>query len=112
MTHHLEVSSNDLEALALCLTLGTLEAMRSGNWPSEAGIWTIGRPVFWQPLADAGVDGAIISVLQAADELSALEELLGRAAVDAELDRMISVVRLRLSALPNQSWYTRWVSHP
>ena len=43
-THLLEVSER--EALVLCLTLGTLEAMRGGLWPLEAGIWTLGRPIF------------------------------------------------------------------
>jgi len=42
----LSVSSDTLEPFVLCLALGTLEAMKSKVWSSEAGIWTIGRPNF------------------------------------------------------------------
>ena len=97
---------NDREALVLCLALGTLEAMRGGNWPLDAGIWTLGRPIFWESLTD--VDTAVVKVLQSADELSALAELCGYSAAEAELDRMIAIVRARLSALPEKSWYARW----
>ena len=37
-THLLEVAAADREAFVLCLALGTLEAMRGGSWPLEAGI--------------------------------------------------------------------------
>jgi len=103
-THLLEVSGR--EAFVLCLTLGTLEAMRGGLWPLEAGIWTLGRPIFWEPLAD--VDHVAVKVLQSADELSAIAELCGQPAAEAELDRMIAVVRSRLVALPEKSWYAYW----
>lgn len=108
MTCHLEVAKDVQEAFVLCLTLGTLEAMRRGALSLEAGIWTLGRPVFWQPLQGAGLDPAIVSVLQTVDELSALESLCGRCAADEALDRMIATVRARLSASPNRFWYARW----
>ena len=105
-THNLEVAQADREAFVLCLALGTLEAMRSGAWPLEAGIWSLGRPAFWQPLVASGSEA--VKVLQEADELSALQKLAGRPAAEAALDRMISAVRSRLSALPEKSWYARW----
>ncbi len=104
--YRLNVAQADREAFVLCLALGTLEAVRGGNWPPDAGIWTLARPVFWQSLAD--VDHTVVEVLQSADELSALAELGGPSAAEAELDRMIAVVRSRLSALPEKSWYARW----
>ncbi len=103
-TYLLEVS--DREAFVLCLTLGTLEAMRGGAWPLESGIWTLARPVFWEALAD--VDDAVVEALQSADELDALAKLCGYPAAEAALDRMIAVVRARLSVLPKKSWYARW----
>jgi len=72
----------------------------------EAGIWTLGRPIFWQSLAE--VDDAVVEVLQSADELDALANLVGHSAAEAALDRMIAVIRARLSALPEKSWYARW----
>ena len=104
--YHLEVAQADREAFVLCLTLGTLEAMRVGAWPLEAGIWTLGRPVFWQSLAE--VDDTVVEVLQSADELNAMADLVGASAAETALDHMIAVVRSRLSALPEKSWYARW----
>ncbi|MGI4791237.1 MAG: hypothetical protein ACRYFS_20610 [Janthinobacterium lividum] len=102
----LEVAKSGREALVLCLTLGTLEAMRGGAWPLEAGIWTLGRPCFWESLTD--VDAAVVEVLQSADELSAMAMLCGQPAAEAELDRMIGVVRSRLSVLSDKSWHAWW----
>lgn len=82
--------------------------MRAGAWPLEAATWTLGRPAFWQPLSRGGIAGDVVARLEAADELDALAKLRGRAAADAELDRMISAVRSRLSALDNRSWCARW----
>lgn len=102
----LAVGKADREAFVLCLTLGTLEAMRRGEWPLEAGIWTLGRPVFWESLAE--VDEQVVEVLQSADELSALAEVVGHPAAEEALDHMIAVIRARLSSLPEKSWYARW----
>lgn len=111
-THRFEVGENDLEAFSLCLILGTLEAMRSGAWSTEAGIWTLGRPIFWKPLAAAGVAKEVIDVLEGADELKAIENLRGRKAVEDVLDRSIAVVRSRLAALPGRFWYAFWSGGP
>lgn len=104
--YQLEVGKSDREAFALCLALGTLEAMRRGDWPLVAGIWTLGRPIFWEALVE--VDKDVVAVFQSSDELSALAKLAGYPAAEEELDRMIAVVRKRLSALPEKSWYARW----
>jgi hypothetical protein len=105
---HLEVAVADREALTLCLALGTLEAMRLGLWPLDAGIWTLGRPVFWEPLERAGVPAEVLAVLQSSDELNALSLSAGRSKAEAVLDQMINTVRSRLAALPEKSWYARW----
>lgn len=104
--YHLEVGKADREAFVLCLALGTLETMRRGDWPLDAGIWTLGRPVFWESLVD--VDDKVVEVFQSADELSALAKLVGGPAAEEALDHMIAVVKARLSSLPEKSWYARW----
>lgn len=103
-----EVAPSDLEAFVACLALGALEAMRSGSWPTEAGIWTLARPVFRRRLESAGLPGPLLDVLQRADELSALEELAGRSAAQAELDRMIEIVRASLAGTASTLWRARW----
>lgn len=105
-TYLLEIGNGDREAFVLCLALGTLEAMRGGLWPLTAGIWTLARPIFWEPLAE--IDAKAVEVLQTADELSAIAKVVGQPAADAELDRMIGVVRARLAALPEKTWYAQW----
>jgi hypothetical protein len=96
-----EVPQIDLDAFVTSLLLGTLEAMRSGAWPLDAGIWTLGRPVFREPLELAGLHEDLVAVLQEADELSALA---GRAAADARLDEMIATARLRLAPTADGLW--------
>ena len=78
--------------------------MRSGVWPLEAGVWTLGRPAFWEPLRRAGVPEEVIDIFRGADELDALEKLSGRAAAEKVLDRMLGIIRSRLEVLPDKSW--------
>lgn len=104
----LAVASSDQEALSLCLALGTLQAIRSGAWPVEAGIWTIARPVFRSPLESLDIPDEVLKVFQHADELSALLELAGREAVDRKIDEWIAVLQARLASLPEQCWYAKW----
>lgn len=111
-THFLEVAAADREAFVLCLALGTLEAMRSGAWPLEAAIWTLGRPAFMQPLKRGGIAADVAAELEAADELETLANLCGRPAADASLDRMIAAVRSRLAALNNHAWHACWSERP
>jgi hypothetical protein len=99
-----EVPAADLDAFLTTLLLGTLEAMRSGSWPLEAGIWTLGRPIFREPLERAGVHEELAAILREIDELSALEALRGRNAADARLDTMIATVRHHLASTAVNLW--------
>ena len=101
---NLTVARDSLTAVVLCLALGTLEAMKSGVWPLEAGIWTMGRPSFWKPLSQVGLPEEVIGVLQSADELDAIQEMNGRETAEVTLDQMICILRKYLEALPNKSW--------
>ena len=105
-TYLLEIGNGDREAFVLCLALGALEAMRSGLWPLKSGIWTLARPIFWESLVE--IDADVVTVLQSADELSTIAKLAGSPAAQAELDWMIAVIKARLSALPEKSWYAWW----
>lgn len=105
---NLKVASSDCEALALCLALGTLEAIRSGAWPVEATTWTIARPAFRIPLIAAGIPDEVLAVFSGADELSALATLAGRDAVEERIADMMAVIRKRLAMLSEPSWYARW----
>lgn len=101
---HFEVPEANLDAFTTTLVLGTLEAMRSGLWPLEAGMWTLGRPIFREPLKQAGLHRELVAVLEEVDELAALADLRGRPAADARLDEMITTVRLRLSPTAANLW--------
>jgi hypothetical protein len=111
-TYLLEVAAADREAFVLCLALGTLEAIRAGNWPLEAGVWTLGRPAFLHPLSSGALEPAVLAELQAVDELQAMAGLVGHVAVEEKLNFIIAVVRSRLSVLKDRSWYARWSKTP
>src|SRR3954471_18109764 len=99
---NLKVASTSRDALVLCLALGTLEAMRARVWPLEAGIWTLGRPLFWEPLKRAGLHEEVLDIFQTTDELDALEKLAGWPAAEAVLDQMLGIIRRHLEALPDK----------
>lgn len=107
--YRLEVDAADLEAFVACLALGTLEAIRSGAWSPEAGIWTLAPPIFRRPLERAGLPADLLDVLDRAGELSALGELAGRPAMIAELDRMIAALRARLRETASRPWRGAWL---
>ena len=72
----LTIENRSVPLLCACLALGTLTAIQAGSLPPEAGIWTLGRPTFWEPLVEAGlVPDDLVEVLQVADELNALQQL-------------------------------------
>lgn len=102
--YRFEVRNHAIVAFVAALTLGTLEAMRSGEWPLEAGISTLGRPIFQNPLRDA-LPPPLLAVLDVADELSALQQLRGTPAAMAKLDQLIAGVRAVLADAPSSFWY-------
>lgn len=103
--YRFEVSTSHLDGFLSALVLGTLEAMRAGLWPLDAGVWSLGRPAFRAPLERAGIPAPIAAALREADELSAVARLAGRAAADAQLDHLIEGLRAYLTQSTTQPWY-------
>lgn len=106
----LAVRTETREAFALCLALGTLEAIRAGVWPPESGIWTIGPPGFWRVLETVDMPEEVLAVFRRADEWDALLKLAGGAHVQRGLDRDIAILKARLASLPDPTWRARWVA--
>lgn len=107
--HKLQVSDADREAFVLCVVLGTLEAIRAGDWHPDAAIWTFGRPAFKSFLADASLPANVKAVFEVADELGAIREISGTEEYERCLANCIETVRARLRELPSQSWEARWI---
>lgn len=102
------VNSETFEPFILCLALGTLEAMKSKVWSSEAGVWTIGRPVFLEKLEEMKVSNETIDVLVQFDELNALEKLVERDAFNSELIKIEQIIKKRLEDFSKDFWYAKW----
>ena len=102
------VNAETFEPFVLCLALGTLEAMKSAVWSSEAGIWTIGRPVFLEKLEELKVSEETLNVLVQFDELNALEKFGGREDFERELLKIERVIKKRLADFSENFWYARW----
>lgn len=102
------VNSETFEPFILCLALGTLEAMKSEVWSSEAGVWTIGRPVFLEKLEEMKVSNETIDVLVQFDELNALEKLVERDAFNNELIKIEQTIKKRLEDFSKDFWYAKW----
>lgn len=95
------------EAFFLCLALGTLTAIRSGIWPPDAGIWSLALPAFRESIEPMNLNKEILDIFEGADELSAIEKLLGRQVLDQQIDTWIQTISSRLSELRVKSWSAR-----
>ena len=102
------VSRETFEPFVLCLALGTLEAMKSGTWSAEAGIWTIGRPDFLEKLEELNISEETINALVQFDELSALENLVGQEEFERELRKIEQKIKQRLEDFSGSFWNAKW----
>jgi hypothetical protein len=87
--------------------LGTLEAIKSEIWSSEAGIWTIGRPNFLNELEKMNVSEEILNILVQFDELNALKEL-DKEAFEKEILKIEETIKNHLKNFSNNFWYAKW----
>jgi hypothetical protein len=102
------VSDASFEPFVLCLALGTLEAIKSGVWSSEAGIWTIGRPNFLGKLEELKVSEETINILVEFDELNALEKFVNRDDFDDKLVNIEQNIKKRLENFSKNFWNAKW----
>lgn len=101
------VKSETFEPFVLCLALGTLEAIKSEIWSSEAGIWTIGRPNFLNELEKMNVSEETLNILVQFDELNALKEL-DSAAFEHEILKIEEIIKQHLKNFSENFWYAKW----
>lgn len=103
-----QISEDDFPAFVAYLSLGVLEAIRAGAVAPEVGIWTLGRPITWEPLEEARlVPPEIVEILRASDELSALQKLAPHA-FDAVVSDLIARLHMALKAMPDSTWQVEW----
>jgi len=105
----LKISREGFESFVICLTLGTLRAIREGTLKPEAGIWTIGRPVFWRRLEKEDLlSPRVLQVLQTADEIDALYELAGSGKGIQMIDELIEILEDELKTQAQPLWRATW----
>ncbi|MCU1288708.1 MAG: hypothetical protein JWN60_937 [Acidobacteria bacterium] len=102
------VRTDTFEPFVLCLALGTLEAMKSKIWTTEAGVWTIGRPTFLNKLEEMKVSGETMDVLVQFDELNALEKFVEKEAFYNEILKIEQIIKNRLKDFSKDFWYAKW----
>ncbi len=103
-----EIADDDLPAFVTYLALGTPEAIRARMAPAEVGIWTLGRPLMWEPLEKASlVPQVVIDVLQTSDELSAIQKLAPET-FDITMSDLIERLHAVLEGMPNLTWRIEW----
>lgn len=106
----LSVSVETFEPFVLCLALGTLQAIKSGIWSSEAGIWTIGRPNFLDKLEELKISEETLNLLVQFDELNALEELVEKEVFESKILEIEEAIKSRLENFPKNYWQAKWLS--
>jgi hypothetical protein len=107
-TVDLLVAKGQLDAFVICLAIGTLQAIRSKTIPAEAGIWTLGPPRFWKPLAEhALISQGVLEVLQTCDELSAVEILRPDQFEDV-VTELLNKLTTELKKVDDPVWQVEW----
>ncbi|HRH43310.1 MAG TPA: DUF3969 family protein [Pyrinomonadaceae bacterium] len=106
----LSVKVETFEPFVLCLALGTLEAIKSNIWSTEAGIWTIGRPNFLDKLEELKISDETINILVLFDELNALEEFVEKEVFENKILEIEQAIKTRLGNFPNDYWQAKWLS--
>jgi hypothetical protein len=96
----IELEARDVAPFALCAALGTLEVIRVGIWGRDAGIWTVGRPIFLEGLSSLDLSDEVREALTQVDEIAALPE----EAANAALDRMVIALRNELRRYQQLYW--------
>ena len=105
----LDIATEKLEAFVICLALGTLREMRDGNISYEAGIWTLGRPIFNRiPEIERLLSKKTLKVIHSADEVDVLATLAGVEEANKMLDKMIDTLQKTLKSLDDPCWYAKW----
>jgi hypothetical protein len=106
----LQIRNEDLPAFLACLGIGTLHAIREGTVPPQVGIWTLGPPRMWEPLAEIpGVPGEIIAVFRVCDELSALQQLVpDQSLFTSFVTELITRLQVVLAQIDDPAWITQW----
>lgn len=108
-TMQLCVQAKDVESLVICLAIGTLRAMQRGALATEAGIWCLGRPCFWEPLRARGLlSNEVVDVLSGADELDALGKYAGADVLSTALREALATLEKRLRELADPLWHATW----
>jgi hypothetical protein len=105
----LSVTREGVEAFVICVAIGTLRSIERGALTEDAGIWCLGRPVFWEPLAKRGlISPEVAELLGACDELGAIRELAGEAAKNEAIAAALATLDTRLRAIADPLWRAAW----
>ena len=84
---------------------GLLTAIQKGVVPVETGIWTLGRPKFWEVLENyPAISPALIEILQQVDEGDALN-LLNPVAFEKLVARQINILEAELEKSGTPAWW-------
>ncbi len=104
------VKTETFEPFVLCLALGTLEAIKSEIWSTEAGIWTIGRPNFLDELEKLNVSEETMNILVEFDELNALEEFVSKEDFSEKLLKIEQNIKKQLENFSENYWSAKWLN--
>jgi hypothetical protein len=104
----LYIREKDRVPFLACLGLGTLYAIRDGTLSASAGIWTLGAPRMWKQLeGEPGMMAEIVAIFSAADELSAIQEVIPDEFAPA-IDDFIHRLKAILVSTGEQYWIASW----
>ena len=99
-----ETSEENIEFYVAIMALGLLHSIKNKTLSSDIGIWSLGRPRFWNTLEkEKLISKELLSIIQTLDELSTIEEL--SLSFDKEIDKLIDRINLCLKKVNKRNSY-------
>lgn len=96
MTKILKLETNiaNSEFYISALAIGILEGMKSGTVPFEEGIWSLGRPIFWNSFDDTNsLSDNLLNCLKTFDEIDVIKSISSQESALKLIDKLLSGLR-------------------
>lgn len=89
----LKTNTINAEFYISSIAIGVLEGMKAGNINFEEGIWSLGRPVFWECfLGDEIISKMLLKCIQSFDEIDCAFGLSGKDNAVQMIDELLIVL--------------------
>ncbi len=90
----LKTNLNNSEFYISSLAIGILEGMKSGTVPFEVGIWSLGRPVFWNNFDNTNsLSDDLLNCIKTFDEIDSIKSASSHRSALKMIEELLTSLR-------------------